>query len=366
MTEYSVLQDHYYMQTALNLSLRGQGNTWPNPSVGTIIVKNKNIISRGWTQPNGRPHAEIMALNKNKKFFKGATLYSTLEPCSHFGNTSPCVDAIVKAKIRRVVIAIKDPNPIINGKGIKKLRQNNIKVKLGVLEKEAKRINLGFFQKIIKNIPTISTKIAISKNGKISDPKNKWITSVHSRYYGNFLRAKYDAILTGINTVLKDDPMLDCRLPGMEKYTPIRIILDTKLKIKENLKIVKTSKKIKTYIFTSNDRNKLKIKKLKKHGLKIIFLKLSSRQIDIIKVLEHLSKMGINNVLLESGAKLNSTFFSKNLINKIYYFVSPKIIKFGGLSLFKQLKINNIHDLKFKIISKKKMFNDNLTIYEKK
>ena len=114
----SASQDHYYMQTALNLSLRGQGNTWPNPSVGTIIVKNKNVISRGWTQPNGRPHAEVVALKKNKKLFKGATLYSTLEPCSHFGKTSPCVDLIIKAKIRRVVIATLDPNPKVNGKGI--------------------------------------------------------------------------------------------------------------------------------------------------------------------------------------------------------------------------------------------------------
>ena len=148
MTDSDVSQDHYYMQTALNLSLRGQGNTWPNPSVGTIIVKNKNVISRGWTQPNGRPHAEVVALKKNKKLFKGATLYSTLEPCSHFGKTSPCVDLIIKAKIRRVVIATLDPNPKVNGKGIKKLKQNNIKVTLGILEKKAKKINLGFFQKI--------------------------------------------------------------------------------------------------------------------------------------------------------------------------------------------------------------------------
>jgi len=361
----SASQDHYYMQTALNLSLRGQGNTWPNPSVGTIIVKNKNVISRGWTQPNGRPHAEVVALKKNKKLFKGATLYSTLEPCSHFGKTSPCVDLIIKAKIRRVVIATLDPNPKVNGKGIKKLKKNNIKVTLGILEKKAKKINLGFFQKITKNIPSISTKIAISKNGKISDPNKRWITSEHSRLYGHFLRAKYDAVLTGINTVLKDNPLLTCRLSGMEKYSPIRIILDSDLKIRENLKIVKTSRKIKTYIFTSNNLNKMKIKKLKNYGLQIIFMKPFFKQINIKKVLEKLSKMGINNILLEAGAKLNTTFFSQNFINKIYYFESQKIIKFGGLSLFKELKISRINDLRFKIVSTKNLMNDKLKIFEK-
>ena len=361
----SVSQDHYYMQTALNLSLRGQGNAWPNPSVGTIVVKNQNVISRGWTQPKGKPHAEIVALKKNKKLLKDATLYSTLEPCSHFGKTSPCVNAIIKAKIKRVVIATLDPNPKVNGKGIEKLRNNGIAVTVGVLEKEAKKINLGFFQNITTNIPSISTKIAISKNGKITDPKNKWITSKHSRLYGHFLRAKYDAILTGINTVLKDDPLLTCRLPGMEKYSPVRIILDSDLKIKTNLKIVKTSRKIKTYIFTSNNLNKLKIKKLKKSGLKVIFTEPFFKQINIKKILKKISKMGINNILLESGAKLNLTLFSQNLINKIYYFESGKIIKSGGISLFKELKINSINELKFKIFSTKKINNDKLKIYER-
>ena len=361
----SVSEDRYYMRKALNLSLRGKGNTWPNPSVGTIIVKNKNIVSIGWTQPKGNPHAEIIALNKDKKLLNGATLYSTLEPCSHFGKSPPCVDAIIKSKIKRVVIATLDPNPEVNGKGVEKLKLNNIQVSVGILKDEAKKINFGFFQKMSKSIPSISTKIAISRNGKITDPRHNWITSESSRLYGQFLRAKYDAVLTGINTVLKDNPLFTCRLPGMEKYSPVRIILDSNLKIKENLRIVKTSKRINTYIFTSNNLNKLKIKKLRKQGLKIIFIEPLFKQVNIHKMLKKLSNMGINNILLESGVKLNSTFFLKNLINRIYYFESPKIIKFGGLSLFKELKIKKIDDLKFKIISIKKIINDKLKIYEK-
>ena len=366
MTDSDVSQDHYYMQAALNLSLRGLGNTWPNPSVGTVIVKKNKIVSRGWTKPSGRPHAEIVALNKNKKLlFRGATLYTTLEPCSHFGKTSPCVDAIINAKIKRVVIATKDINPNIDGKAIKKLKKKKIKVTLGILEKEAKKINLGFFQKIKINRPSISTKIAISKNGMITDPTTKWITSEHSRSYGQFIRAKHDAVMTGINTVLKDNPLLTCRLPGMEKYSPVRVVLDSNLKIKENLRIVQTSKKIKTYLFTLNNMNKLKIKKLKDYGLKIIFIKPILNSMNINLVLEELSKIGLNNILLEAGAKLNSSFFSQNLINKIYYFESQKIIKFGGLSLFKKLKINRINDLKFRMISTKNLIDDKLIIYER-
>ena len=363
MNIHSVSKDHYYMKLAINLSERGLGNTWPNPSVGAIIVKNDKILSSGWTQPKGNPHAEIVALEKNSNFFNGSTLYTTLEPCVHYGKSSPCVDAIIKAKIKRVVIATLDPNPRVNGKGIKKLKQNNITVTLGLLQKEAKNINLGFFKKIKKDRPSVSTKIAISKNNKITDPENRWITSDDSRRYVHFLRAKHDAIITGINTVLKDNPMLNCRLPGMEKFSPIRVILDTHLRIKENYKIVKTSKKIKTYIFTANNINKKKINHLKKFGLKIIFVNKIFNKINLDEVLKILSKIGINNLLIESGVILNKEFFSQKLIDKIYYFQSPKIIKRGGLSFYKKITINKIKESNFKIISEKKLLDDKLLIY---
>ena len=247
MERPSPARDRYFMKNALNISLRGIGNTWPNPSVGVVVVKNDQIISRGWTQPGGKPHAEIVALKK--KIFFGATLYTTLEPCSHHGKTPPCVDQIIKSKINRVVIGLKDPNPKINGKGIRKLKKKKIKVTIGVLQKEIKKIHFGFFYKIKKNKPFIASKIAISKNGKMINPKKEWITSEVSRKYGNFLRSKYDAIITGINTVLKDNPLLNCRHYGMENLSPVRFILDSNLRIKENLKIVKTAKDIRTYVF---------------------------------------------------------------------------------------------------------------------
>ena len=362
MERPSPARDRYFMKNALNISLRGIGNTWPNPSVGVVVVKNDQIISRGWTQPGGKPHAEIVALKK--KIFFGATLYTTLEPCSHHGKTPPCVDQIIKSKINRVVIGLKDPNPKINGKGIRKLKKKKIKVTIGVLQKEIKKIHFGFFYKIKKNKPFIASKIAISKNGKMINPKKEWITSEVSRKYGNFLRSKYDAIITGINTVLKDNPLLNCRHYGMENLSPVRFILDSNLRIKENLKIVKTAKDIRTYVFT-NKNNKEKIMKLKKLGLKIKILNKNLEKIDLKKAMFVIAKMGFNNVLLESGPNLNSAFLKNNLINKIYYFQSNNIIKSNEITLMESLKKKRIEKLNFKHLSSKNINGDILKIYEK-
>ena len=362
MERSSPARDRYFMKNALNISLRGIGNTWPNPSVGAVVVKNDQIISRGWTQPGGKPHAEVVALKKNSLF--GATLYTTLEPCSHHGKTPPCVDQIIKSKINRVVIGLKDPNPKINGKGIRKLKKKKIKVTIGVLQKKIKKIHFGFFYKIKKNKPFIASKIAISKNGKMINPKKEWITSEASRKYGNFLRSKYDAIITGINTVLKDNPLLNCRHYGMENLSPVRFILDSNLRIKENLKIVKTAKDIRTYVFT-NKNNKEKIMKLKKLGLKIKILSKNLEKIDLKKAMFVIAKMGFNNVLLESGPNLNSAFLKNNLINKIYYFQSNNIIKSNEITLMESLKKKRIENLNFKHLSSKNINGDILKIYEK-
>ena len=361
MERISPSRDRHFMRNALNISLRGIGNTWPNPSVGAVVVKNNQIISRGWTQPGGKPHAEIVALKKN---LFGATLYTTLEPCSHHGKTPPCVDQIIKSKINRVVIGLKDPNPKINGEGIRKLKKKKIKVTIGVLEKEIKKVHVGFFYKIKKNKPFVASKIAISKNGKMINLDNKWVTSEVSRKYGNFLRSKYDAIITGINTVLKDNPLLNCRHYGMEKLSPVRFILDSNLRIKESLKIVKTAKDIRTYVFT-NKNNKEKILKLKKLGLKIKIMSTNLEKIDLEKAIYVIAKMGFNNVLLESGPNLTAAFLRSNLINKIYYFQSNNIIKSNEVTLMESLKKKRIENLNFKHLSSKNINGDILKIYEK-
>ena len=362
MERMSSARDRYFMRNALNISLRGIGNTYPNPSVGVVIVKNNQIISRGWTQPGGVPHAEIIALKK--KNFSGATLYTTLEPCSHYGKSPPCVDRIIKSKIKRVVIGLKDPNPKVNGKGIKKLRKKKIKISVGILQNEIKKIHSSFFHKIKKKRPFVSSKIAVSRNGKMINENKEWITSKDSRMYGNFLRAKFDAVITGINTVIEDNPLLNCRQPNMENLSPARFILDSKLKIKETFKIVKTAKNIKTYVFT-NTNNKKKIIKLKKYGMIIKFLDQNQERINLKKALYEIGKMGFINVLLEAGPNLNTAFLKYNLINKIYYFKSNEIIKSNIIPSEKILNTKNIESLKFKLLSYRNIGNDTLRVYEK-
>ena len=363
MERFSSERDRYFMKNALNISLRGIGNTFPNPSVGVVIVKNNQIVSRGWTQPGGKPHAEVVALKK-KSFF-GATLYTTLEPCSHYGNTPPCVNQIIKSRIKRVVIGLKDPNPLINGNGITKLKSKKIKITLGILKDEIKKTHLGFFNKIKKKKPFVSTKIAISRNGKMINNNNSWITSEDSRSYGNFLRAKYDAIITGINTVLYDNPLLNCRHQGMTNFSPVRIILDSKLRIRESLKIIKTAKKIKTYVFTISNEKK-KIMKLNRLGLKIkIFNQNREERLNLKDVILEMTKMGFNNVLVEAGPNLNASFFKNNLIDKIYYFKSKNFINSKVLDTEKKLMEANIKKLKFKTLSSRQYEDDVLKIYEK-
>ena len=362
MERMSSARDRYFMRNALNISLRGIGNTHPNPSVGAVVVKNNQIISRGWTQPGGAPHAEVRALKK--KNFSGATLYTTLEPCSHYGKSPPCVDQIIKSKIKRVVIGLKDPNPKVNGKGINKLRKKKIKISVGILQNEIKKIHSSFFHKIKNKRPFVSSKIAISSNGKMINENKKWITSKDSRMYGNFLRAKFDAVITGINTVMEDNPLLNCRHPNMENLSPARFILDSKLKIKETFKIVKTAKNIKTYVFT-NTNNKKKILKLKKYGIIIKCLDQNEERINLRKVLSEIAEMGFINVLLEAGPNLNIAFLKCNLINKIYYFKSNEIVKSSTIISEKMLSTKNIQSLKFKLSSYRNIGNDTLRIYEK-
>jgi len=363
MERSSSARDRYFMRNALNISLRGIGNTSPNPSVGVVIVKNNQIISRGWTQIGGNPHAEIVALKKKSEIF-GSTLYTTLEPCSHYGKSPPCVDQIIKSKIKRVVIGTKDPNPKINGGGIRKLKKSNIKITLGVLENEIKKTHAGFFYKINKQKPFIASKIAISKNRKMINQNNRWITSEDSRTYGNFLRSKFDSIMTGINTVLTDDPLLNCRHYGMEKLSPVRFILDTNLRIKKNLKIIRTAKTIETYIFTNNKDDE-KIKDLKKMGIKVKVLDQNLSEIDLGKAISEIVNLGFNNLLLEAGPNLNHSFLKENLVNKLYYFKSKNIIKSKEVTLEKRLNIKKIEDLNFKLLLSRNINNDFFNIYEK-
>lgn len=314
--------DIFYIKKALSLAKKGFGQTSPNPCVGAILVKNNKIIGQGYHKKAGKNHAEIAALKNCKKNPKNATLYLNLEPCCHHGKTPPCTDEIIKAGIKKVIIAAIDPNPLVNGKGIKQLEKAGIKVETGILQKEAKNLNQPYIKYIKTGLPFVTLKIATSLDGKIAtkNGESKWITCLKSRKYVHKLRSQNDAILTGINTILSDNPHLGVR--HVKGKDPIRIILDSKLRIPLNSKVLRDKNVL---LVTTNACNKQKLQKLKAKNHKI---KIFNKKIDLKKLLKYLGKEKITSVLIESGSEITGSFIDNKLVDKVYFFIAPKII--GG------------------------------------
>ncbi|AZU37441.1 riboflavin biosynthesis protein RibD [Wolbachia endosymbiont of Bemisia tabaci] len=249
------MTDDYFMSIALKLAEKSLGSVAPNPTVGCVIVKDGMVIGEGYTGIGGRPHAEVVALQNAKDLTHGATMYVTLEPCCHFGVTEPCTAEIIKSGIRKVVIAAIDPDSRVSGGGIKALKEAGIEVKQGIMQKEAEKLNVGFFTTKKLHRPFIACKIATTLDGKIATftGDSKWITSEDTRNWIHELRAKYDAIMIGSNTLVSDDPLLTCRLPGLENRSPIRLIIDSQEKLQEEHNIAKTADKITTWMITSKE-----------------------------------------------------------------------------------------------------------------
>ena len=245
--------DARFMALALALGRRGLGNAWPNPAVGAVIVKDGVILARGWTQAGGRPHAEVEALRRAKKSAEGATLYVTLEPCSHHGKTPPCADAIIKAGIARVVSSIDDPNPEVAGAGHRRLIDRGVKVDVGLGAEEARRAHAGHIMRVREGRPHVMLKLAVSADGKIGLAGRKPVAlsgeAARARVFQ--MRSQYDAILVGIGTVLADNPQLTCRLPGLFERSPVRVVLDANLRVPLSLSVVSTVRETPTWIFTS-------------------------------------------------------------------------------------------------------------------
>ncbi len=333
--------DKKFISYALNLTKKNLGKTAPNPVVGCVIVKNGEIISTGVTAENGRPHAEKIAIEKvaDKKIFDGATLYVTLEPCSHFGQTPPCVDEIIKNKFEKVVIATQDPDERVNGEGIKKLRQAGIDVVCGVFEKEAQEINRGFFKAKKTGLPFVTLKLATSLDGKIATKNfdSKWITSEKARQFSHHLRAINDAILVGANTIRKDDPTLDCRIAGLESFSPKRVILSSNLDFDSGLRIFQTADRIPTIILTPVGTNQCVGPK--PTNIKILpFTNLKS-------ALQKLCASGINSLLIEGGQKTATGFLQENLVDELVWIRNKKIIGNDGISAIGEMNFSKISEV---------------------
>ncbi|ROR30500.1 diaminohydroxyphosphoribosylaminopyrimidine deaminase/5-amino-6-(5-phosphoribosylamino)uracil reductase [Mobilisporobacter senegalensis] len=319
--------DQYYMEKAIELAKKGIGKVNPNPMVGAVIVKHGVIIGEGYHEKYGCLHAERMALDKCNEDPKDSTLYVTLEPCCHFGKTPPCTDAIIKSKIKRVVIGIKDPNELVSGKGIEILKSHGIQVDTGVLGKECLELNKKFFHYILTKTPFVLMKYAMTVDGKIgtNTGNSKWITGEEARRHVHELRNELSGIMVGIKTVLTDDPLLTCRIP--EGRNPIRIICDSHLRIPLYSKIVKTAKDIPTIVATiSKDYDKRKI--LEGFNIKVLPVRESNGRIDLNDLLIQLGTMGIDSILLEGGATLNESALSSGIVNRLNVYIAPKI--FGG------------------------------------
>lgn len=323
--------DEKFIKKTLQLAKKSIGWTSPNPLVGCVIVKDDKIISCGYHKFAGAPHAEQEAINKvrDREILKGATLYVNLEPCCHFGKTPPCVDKIIEAGISNIVVGTKDPNPLVNGKGIDILRKKGCNVKVGVLEDECKKLNEIFMKFITTKMPFVAVKSAMSFDGKIATSSNqsRWITDEVSRKYSHMIRLKYDAILVGINTVIYDNPQLTVRKKEKIIKVPYRIVLDSTLKISMNSNLIKYFPE-KTIIVTLFRKDKEKINFLKKKNVEIIFAKEKNKRIHLIDLMRKLAQKNITSVLVEGGGEVNSSFFENNIVDKIYFFYAPKII--GG------------------------------------
>lgn len=317
------------MRMALSLARKGIGGASPNPMVGAVVVKNGKIVGKGYHKRYAEAHAEVNALDDAGSKAKGATLYLNLEPCCHFGKTPPCTDSVIKAGIKRVVAGMTDPNPKVSGKGFDILKKAGIEVSTGILEleEECRRLNEGFIKRIMTGRPFVILKIAASLDGKTAtkNKESKWITSEASRRSVHRLRGQVDAIMTGIGTVLADDPLLTPRV-GRVKKAPLRVVVDSQLKVPNTARIAGKN----TLFATTNKASAKAVKSLESQGAEVETFKARDGKVDLTSVMDHLGKRGINSIMVEAGPELSGALLEAGLVDKVLFFYAPKII--GGVA----------------------------------
>jgi diaminohydroxyphosphoribosylaminopyrimidine deaminase/5-amino-6-(5-phosphoribosylamino)uracil reductase len=362
--------DQRFMALALALGRRGQGRTWPNPAVGAVIVKDGVIAGRGWTQPGGRPHAEVEALARAGEAAHGATLYVTLEPCSHIGKSPPCADAVIAAGIARVVSAIEDPNPEVAGQGHARLRAAGIVVDVGLSAAEAARDHAGHFRRIRDKRPHVILKLAVSSDDKIAAAGHRpvAITGDAAKARVHLLRAQCDAILVGIGTVLADDPLLTCRLPGMEAQSPVRVVLDRALRTPGTSRLVHSARVTPLWVMTSNLSEAPAAMKLGAAGAQVIRVATTSAPpgLDLAAVLHALAEKGITRLLVEGGSRVAASFVAASLVDEVWLLRGPDAVGAGGIAALDALPLSAITQSPgLQVRASESLGRDTLTIYER-
>ena len=336
--------DARFMALALALGRRGLGNTWPNPAVGAVIVKDGVIVGRGWTQPGGRPHAEVEALRQAKKASQGATMYTTLEPCSHTGKSPPCADAIIKAGIARVVSALEDPNPEVAGQGHERMRAKGITVDVGLCADEARRAHAGHITRIQKLRPFVTLKLAVSADEKVglTGRKPVALSGEEARNRVFQMRAQSDAILVGIGTILADNPQLNCRLPGMIERSPVRVVLDASLKLPLSMSVVATVNATPTWVFTSRKPSAIAEEILQQKGCKVFRVDDRNGMLDLDAVLKELAAQGITRLMVEGGPIVAAAFAEGDWIDEAILLRAEKTIGETGIDALEGMALSEL------------------------
>ena len=347
------------MRAALTLARRGLGNAWPNPAVGCVIVREDDagetrgglagrVVGRGWTQPAGRPHAETEALRHAGAQARGATAYVTLEPCAHRGQTPPCADALIEAKIKRAVVAVEDPDPRVAGQGLKRLAAAGIEVTMGIGAEAALELNAGFFLRVREGRPLVTLKLAATLDGRIATAggESRWITGAAARARAHLLRAEHDAVLVGAGTALADNPELTCRLPGFSGRQPVRIVLDSRLRLDLAARLAATARETPTWIVATRDVNKTRAQALAALGIEIVECAAGEDgRPDIRAALTELGQRGLTRVLVEGGGTAAAAFLKADTVDRIAWFQAPAVLGGDGRPAVGPLALASIADM---------------------
>ncbi|GEO82472.1 riboflavin biosynthesis protein RibD [Pararhodospirillum oryzae] len=325
------------MRTALRLAARGLGRVWPNPAVGCVLIApSGRVVGRGWTQPGGRPHAEREALEHAGAQAVGATAYVTLEPCSHHGKTPPCADALIAAGVTRVVVALGDPDPRVNGRGIARLKAAGLLVQTGLLAREARDLNLGFLMHRQLGRPMVTLKVASSLDGRIATAsgESQWITGPEARAAGHWLRATHDAIAIGRGTLLADDPVLTCRLPGLEDRSPVRVVFDARLDLPTEGRLARSVEGgPPLWLLCAPQADPLRRARLEAKGVRVVPVATdASGHPDVDVALATLAGLGITRLLLEGGSRLAATFLAARRVDRVAWFRAPSVVGGDGIA----------------------------------
>lgn len=327
--------DRAHMAAALSLAERGLGRVWPNPSVGCVIVRDGQVVGRGATAPGGRPHGETEALRMAGDLARGATAYVSLEPCNHHGKTPPCTEALLAAGVARAVIACEDPDPRVMGGGIRRLREGGVQVDVGLLKTEAEALNEGFFLRLRERRPLVTLKLATSLDGRIAtrSGESKWITGETARSWGHAIRARHDAVMVGIGTALADDPELTVRLSGLEGRKPVRVVVDSRLRLPLTSRLVRTAARIPTWVVTQKGgTDATRARAFTDCGVELLEVAAGPQgEMPIAAVLEALAGKGLTRVMVEGGARLAASLVRAGLVDRVEWFRAGLLLGGDGL-----------------------------------